>query len=113
MLERQVVDYVIDKVCPGAEYIVRWPDAFEIDPQKAEDTLDARLRSGRASFQQQCGPDWRVQVDQLAEFVNYCQEKGVDPARFAWYGQTAAGNATPVATPDSEGGNSLPHDLPL
>lgn len=105
MLERQVVDYVVERICPGAEYIVRWPDAFEIDPQKAEATLDARLRSGRASFQQQCGPDWRVQVDQMAEFVQYCASKGVNPNSFAWFGETAAGNANPtpvpVAAPDT------------
>ena len=113
MLERQVVDYVVDKICPGAEYIVRWPAAFEIDPQKAEDTMDARLRSGRASFQQQCGPDWRTQVDQLAEFVAYCQSKGVDPNRFAWYGQTAAGNASP-AVEESEDAPTQPRKkIPL
>lgn len=113
MLERYVIDYVVERICPGAEYVVNWPDAFEIDPQKAEDTRDARLRSGRESFQQQCGADWRVQIDQLAEFVNYCKEKGVDPARFAWYGQTAAGNATPSAEPIASPDGNMPHDLPL
>ncbi len=96
MLERLVVDYAVGVVCPGARYMVSWPKAFEIDPQKAEATYDARLKSGRATFQELMGPDWRKSVDSMAEFVAYCKEKGVEPATFSWLGETSAGNAKPI-----------------
>lgn len=105
MLERLVVDYAVGVICPGARYMVSWPKAFEIDPQKAEATYDARLKSGRTTFQELMGPDWRKQVDSMAEFVAYCKEKGVEPATFSWLGETSAGNAkeTPIETATEEG----------
>ncbi len=104
MLERLVVDYAVGIVCPGASYIVSWPKAFEIDPQKAEETYNARLKSGRVSFQELMGPDWRSNVDAMAEFIEYCYTRGLDPSVFSWLGETAAGNAKqePVTTtPDT------------
>ena len=102
MLERQVVDYAVERICPRADYLVQWPKCFEIDPEKAEKTRDAQLKGGRLSFQEQLGPNWRNVIDDLAEFTAYCKDKGVDPNVFAWFGETAAGNAKPTETPDEK-----------
>lgn len=91
MLERQVVDYAVSILCPGADYTVVWPRAFEIDPQKAESTYDAQLRGGRNSFQRMMGPGWESWLDDRAEFKAACEARGLDPNQFSWYGQTVAG----------------------
>lgn len=102
MLERLVVDYAVGIVCPGASYIVSWPKAFEIDPQKAEATYDARLKGGRATYQEIMGPDWRKTVDDLKEFLDYCRGRGLDPAVFSWLGETKAGNASQADLTDPQ-----------
>lgn len=104
MLERLVVDYAVHAICGNCHYVVQWPKAFEIDPQKSEATLDAQLKGGRTSFQSIMGPDWRKNIDSMKEFLDYCKETGVDPNVFSWYGETSAGNAREmspaVSTPD-------------
>ena len=101
MLERQVVDYAVSILCPGADYTVVWPRAFEIDPQKAESTYDAQLRGGRNSFQRMMGPGWQSWLDDRAEFKAACE--ALDPNQFSWYGQTVAGApmSAPESTPES------------
>lgn len=96
LLERQVVDYVVGRLFPGKSYLVTWPRQFEIDPSKAETTLDARLRGGRTTYQEMLGPNWREKLAQLAEEKRYLQEQGLDNLSFF---QTAAGA---TATSDSE-----------
>ncbi len=98
ILERQVVDYAVDRICGGAPCTVLWPKAFEIDPQKAEATYDAQLRGGRTSYQQLMGPDWERTLDARAEFQAACEKRGIDPNRFSWFGQTAAGAPAPAST---------------
>ena len=77
ILERQVVDYVMGVLWPGKAYIVHWPSQFEIDPAKAEATLDARLRGGRTSYRDILGPDWKLRLDQIAEEKEYILSKGL------------------------------------
>ncbi|MGN0866181.1 MAG: phage portal protein [Oligosphaeraceae bacterium] len=102
MLERQVVDYAVSILCPGADYTVVWPRAFEIDPQKAEATYDAQLRGGRNSFQRMMGPGWESWLDDRAEFKAACEARGLDPNLFSWYGQTVAGATLPTEDSSSD-----------
>lgn len=95
MLERQVVDYVAGIVVPDAKYTVQWPSSFEIDPEKAEKTSDAKLRGGRVSFQEMLGPFWRRKLDAMKQVLDYCDEIGLDPKRLSWIGETSVGNSTP------------------
>ena len=108
MLERQIVDYAVSILCPGAAYTVVWPRAFEIDPQKAESTYDAQLRGGRNSFQRMMGPGWEAWLDDRAEFAAACKKRGIDPNQFSWYGQTAAGAPSPATAinPESPDANA-------
>ena len=107
MLERQVVDYAVARILPGANYVVPWPKSFEIDPEKAEKTSDAQLRGGRMSYQEQCGPFWRKKLDAMKQVLDYCDEIGLDPKHLSWIGETSAGNATPSSPltpiPDDNG----------
>lgn len=105
LLERQVVDYVVGQLFPGKKYMVTWPRQFEIDPHKAESTLDARLRGGRTTYRETLGPNWRAKLAQLAEEKRYLQEQGLDNLSFF---QTAAGarasdtESTPTETKEHE-----------
>ena len=78
LLERQVVDYVIGVLWPGARYAVSWPRAFEIDPEKSEKVLDLRLRGGRTTYREILGPDWRARLKQLAEEQEYIKALGMN-----------------------------------
>ena len=82
MLERQVVDYVCGVLFPGEPYIVEWPQAFEVDPQKAEQTLDARLRGGRATFREILGPRYQDRLRQLAEDKRLLESLGLTNLSF-------------------------------
>ena len=98
LLERQVVDYVCGILCPGVDYVVSWPRQFEIDPDKAERTLDARLRGGRTTYRDLLGPTWRDQLAQLAEEKKLLEELGLGNLAFF---QTASG-ATAAPEPETE-----------
>lgn len=78
LLERQVVDYCIGCLWPGAEYAVAWPRAFEIDPEKSEKVLDLRLRGGRTTYREILGPDWKARLKQLAEEQEYIKSLGMN-----------------------------------
>lgn len=98
LLERQVVDYVCAILCPGVNYVVLWPRQFEIDPDKAEKTLDARLRGGRTTYRDLLGPTWREQLMQLAEEKRILEEIGLTNLAFF---QTASG-AQAIDVTDTE-----------
>lgn len=77
LLERQVVDYVVDRMLPGSKYVVSWPRQFEIDPQKAEATRDAAILGGRSTLQDYLGPYWREKLDAQAEEMSYAKARGL------------------------------------
>ncbi len=78
LLERQVVDYCIGVLWPGAEYAVSWPRAFEIDPEKSEKVLDLRLRGGRTTYREVLGPDWQARLTQLAKEQEFIKSLGIN-----------------------------------
>ena len=80
------------------DYVVSWPRQFEIDPDKAERTLDARLRGGRTTYRDLLGPTWRDQLAQLAEEKKLLEELGLGNLAFF---QTASG-ATAAPEPETE-----------
>ena len=82
MLERKVVDYVCSVLWPGRPYVVTWPKAFEIDPQKAEDTKDAALRGGRTTYREMLGPHWREKLLELAEEKKFLEENNLQNLSF-------------------------------
>ena len=88
LLERNVVDYVMETLYPNAEYEVYWDRAITIDPEKSEKTYDMQLRGGRTTFRDILGTDWRQIIDELAEEKEYLKSKGLDNLTFF---QTSSG----------------------
>ena len=88
MLERDVVDYIMETLMPSAEYEVFWQSQVVIDPEKEEKMLDMKLRGGRNTFREVLGTDWRQTIDELAEEKKYLQSKGLDNLAFF---QTSSG----------------------
>lgn len=91
MLERDVVDYVMEVMFPNTEYEVYWEKSIQIDPEKNEKTLDMQLRGGRTTYREILGTDWKLTVDQLAEEKAYLKSKGLDNLSFF---QTSSGQET-------------------
>lgn len=102
MLERQVVDYVCAILCPGVKYKVTWPEAFEVDPQKAEATKDARLRGGRTDFEEQLGPYWKTKLQKLADQKKFLEEKGLTNLSFF---QSVSGAQADKSNDDNDNDN--------
>lgn len=98
LLERKVVDYVCGILFPNVKYTVVWPKAFEIDPQKAEATKDARLRGGRTTFEEELGPHWKEKLKQLADEKKYLESIGLDNLSF--FQTVSGGNASASNTND-------------
>jgi len=88
MLERGVIDYACSILCPHQPYFVSWPKAFEIDPEKAEKTIEAKLRAGLTSYRQVLGPDWEEELAHLAYERKRIVEMGLDSLPFF---QTSSG----------------------
>lgn len=91
LLERNVVDYVMETLWPSAEYEVYWEKSIQIDPEKYEKTCDMALRGGRTTFRDILGTDWKRTLDQLAEEKRYLKEIGLDNLSFF---QTSSGAET-------------------
>ena len=88
MLERDVVDYVMEVMYPNAEYEVFWPTSIQIDPEKSEKTFDMALRGGRTTLREILGTDWQMTIDELAEEKKYLEKKGLTNLSFF---QTSSG----------------------
>lgn len=102
MLERQLVEYAVDIICPDAEgYQVIWPSMLEMDPEKHQKTLDAAIKGGRQSYQDQVGPAWREKLKQMKEVADYCHSIGLNPAALSWLGETLAGNEKETTIDDT------------
>ena len=95
MIERDVVDYVMETLYPNAEYEVYWDRAIQIDPEKSEKTFDMALRGGRTTFRDILGTDWKQIIDELAEEKKYLQSKGLDNLAFF---QTSSGQEVSEVT---------------
>lgn len=89
LLERQVIDYVIEQMFgTECDYECYWDQAFAIDPEKREKTLDAQLHGGRTTYREILGPDWRAHLRELAEEKAFIEEIGLTNLSFY---ETAAG----------------------
>lgn len=88
LLERQVVDYVVEALFGDCDYELYWDAAFAIDPEKREKTLDAQLHGGRTTYREILGPDWRSHLKELAEEKAFIEELGLTNLSFY---ETAAG----------------------
>lgn len=104
LLERQVIDYVINAILPDAEYTIYWPEAFSIDPEKSEKVKDAKLRGGRATYREILGPYWRKQFEQLAEELKVAEELGILP--YLSSTQTASGAQIETNEEENSDGNN-------
>lgn len=78
MLERDVVDYVMEVMFPNAEYEVYWEKAIQVEPEKNEKVLDMQLRGGRTTYREILGTDWKMILNELAEEKKYLKEIGLD-----------------------------------
>lgn len=88
MIERDVVDYVMETLYPNAEYEVYWDRAIQIDAEKSEKTYDMALRGGRTTYREILGTDWKQTLTQLAEEKKFLKEIGLDNLSFM---QTSSG----------------------
>lgn len=91
MLERDVIEYVMDVLWPSAQYDVFWPGSISIDPEKAQKTYTLALKNGLTTYREILGSDWKNDLKQLAEEKEYLKSIGLDNLSFF---QTASGNET-------------------
>jgi len=89
LLERQVVDYAMSVLLPHSEYEVYWERSVVIDPEKDAKVAVMELTSGRKTYRDLLGADWKNQMDELAEEKKYLEEKGLTNLTFF---QTSNGN---------------------
>ena len=82
MLERDVVDYIMETMFPNAQYEVFWPNSVQIDPEKNEKTLDMALKGGRTTYREILGTDWKDTLKELAEEKAYLKSIGLDNLTF-------------------------------
>ena len=94
LLERQVVDYVVNTLFGDVEYTVTWPRQFEIDPSKAEACKDAQIRGGRSTLQELIGPDWEEVLEQQARELEKVRELELTTTPYV---QQQAGAAATIA----------------
>lgn len=78
LLEDYVIDYVMSVLWPNARYTVHWPQAIEIDPEKAQRTYAMALRNGLTNFRELLGSDWQEDLKELAEEKEYIKQIGLD-----------------------------------
>jgi capsid protein len=78
MLERDVVDYIMEVMFPNAEYEVFWSKAIQVEPEKNEKVLDMQLRGGRTTYREILGTDWKMILNELAEEKKYLKSIGLD-----------------------------------
>jgi hypothetical protein len=102
LLERKVVDYVCGILFPNVQYTVVWPKAFEIDPQKAEQTKDMQIRGGRTDFEELLGPYWKKKLQKLADQKKFLEENGLTNLSFF---QTPSGAQAQEQTEDDDNDN--------
>lgn len=82
-----------------------------IDPQKEANANKTALATGQKTFQQICaegGRDWKEQIDDIAEAVQYAAEKGIDLNKII-YGGVTKENQSLQANADGEA-EALPDD---
>lgn len=108
MLERKVLDYVIDYLLPHAEYVVEWQEAFSVDPEKDEKVTDLRLHGGRTTFREILGVNWREKLLELAEEKKFLEEHDLTNLSF-W--QTSSGASIPEQTPQEP--TEMPVEQPI
>ena len=78
LLERDVVDYIMEVMFPNAEYEVYWDGAISIDEEKDEKVKDLKLKGGRTTFREILGTDWKQTLVELAEEKRFLKEIGLD-----------------------------------
>lgn len=91
LLERDVVDYILEMLYPNAKYEVYWSRSIQIDPEKYAKTVDMELKAGRTTFRELLGSDWKQTMDELAAEKKYLKKIGLDNLSFF---QTSSGNET-------------------
>lgn len=89
LLERNVIDYVMEVMFPNAEYEVYWEKSIQIDPYKYEQTCDLALRGGRTTYREILGTDWQETLRQLAKEKAFLKEIGLTNLAFF---NTSSGN---------------------
>ena len=78
LLERNVIDYVMETMFPNAKYEVYWESSIQIDPEKYQKTCDMALKGGRTTYREILGTDWKATMDELAAEKKYLKEIGLD-----------------------------------
>lgn len=80
-----------------------------IDPQKESNADSTALKTGQKTFKQiaaENGKDWRDQIDDMAEVLEYGREKGVDMESIIFGIKEANNHEEAEETDDDEGGTS-------
>lgn len=78
-----------------------------IDPQKESTATKTAMQTGQKTFKQvaaENGKDWRVQVDDMAEVLEYGKKKGIDLGGVIFNAKTAEKKESSDASPGSDDG---------
>lgn len=87
---------------------IQEPKAW-IDPQKESNANKIALNTGQKTFKQiaaENGKDWRDQVDDMAEVIEYGREKGIDLGGVIFGQQTAQTEDNEDSADDEDSGDS-------
>ena len=96
MLSR-LVDYCAERICPHQPYEISYTSPISIDSEKEEKVLTMRLQSGRSTYREQLGPNYRKKLEQLASEKKMLEELGL--SNLAPFSQTISG----AVIPDEDG----------
>ncbi len=96
MLSR-LVDYCAERICPHQPYEISYTSPISIDSEKEEKVLTMRLQSGRSTYREQLGPNYRKKLEQLASEKKMLEKLGL--SNLAPFSQTISG----AVIPDEDG----------
>ena len=104
MLSR-LVDFCAERICPKQPYEICYTSPISIDSEKEEKVLTMRLQSGRSTFREQLGPNYKKKLEQLASEKKMLDEMGL--SNLAPFSQTISG----AVIPDDDGNAKEDSDL--
>ena len=104
MLSR-LVDFCAERICPHQPYEICYTSPISIDSEKEEKVLTMRLQSGRSTYREQLGPNYKRKLEQLASEKKMLDEMGL--SNLAPFSQTISG----AVIPDEEGNDKEETDL--
>ena len=75
----------LEQICDWTLYrYVSWsfPTLAETDENSHQDAVGKKLTNLTGSLRDELGPNWREQLEQIREEINYCKEHGLPHPSF-------------------------------